>query len=291
MEKICSIRIFFYAYDLNTSFSSIKMASFSELTPSLTVTELKINVENLDYIKLGERFEPTKDVVAINSNFVHKAFDGYEHFLSKLKSEKHCRSDASDNSLNRRKHYGDSSMFNACIKFSIIIDESGNTNVIHYFPQSGSIQVFASLAPVDIFLHYLSECSLPEFSFVRLLDGCRSLLCNYKFVINIREGRFIDLVSLAHALESDVSIHEISSFLIKFIKYDAGDIHSKIAIVFSSKNWIHIWPKSGKVNIFGTNTELAASLLYDFICNIFSTKWDDFVCDSPTPDTKKSEGD
>jgi hypothetical protein len=45
------------------------------------------------------------------------------------------------------------------------------------------------------------------------------------------------------------------------------------------------------INIFGINTDLAASLLYDFICDIFSTRWDDFVCDSPTPDTKKSEKD
>jgi hypothetical protein len=267
------------------------MASFSELTPSLTVTELKINVGNLDFIELGERFEPTKDVIAINSNFVHKAFDGYEHFLSKPKGEKRRRGGASDNSLNRRKHHGDGSTFNACIEFTVIIDDSGNTNVIRYFPRSGSIQVFASLASVDIFLRYLSECSLPEFSFVRLLDGCRPLLCNYKFVINIGEGRFIDLASLAYTLESDVSIREVSPFPIKFIKYDAGDVHSKIAIVFTSKNRVHIWPKSGKVNIFGTNTELAASLLYDFICNIFSTRWDDFVCDSPTPDTKKSEKD
>jgi hypothetical protein len=110
------------------------MASFSELTPSLTVTELKINVGNFDYIKLGEKFEPTKDVVAINSNFVHKAFDGYDYFLSKPKSEKRCRGGASDNSLNRCKHYGDGSTFNACIEFSIIIDESGNTNIICYFP-------------------------------------------------------------------------------------------------------------------------------------------------------------
>jgi hypothetical protein len=133
---------------------------------------LKINVENLDYIGLGEKFEPTKGVVAINSNFVHKAFDGYDHFLSKPKSKKRRRGGASDNSLNRHKHYGDGSTFNACIEFSIIIDESGNTNVIRYFSRSGSIQVFTSLAPVDIFLRYLSECSLPEFSFVRLLDGC-----------------------------------------------------------------------------------------------------------------------
>jgi hypothetical protein len=54
-----------------------------------------------------------------------------------------------------------------------------------------------------------------------------------------------------------------------------------------SKNRIYIWPKFGKVNIFGTNTELAAALLYDFICNIFSTRWNDFVHDSPTSDTKK----
>jgi hypothetical protein len=173
------------------------MAFFSKLTPSLTVTELKINVENLDYIELSERFELTKDVVAINNNFVYKAFDGYEHFLSKPKSEKRRRSSTSDNSLNRCKHYGDGSMFNACIEFSIIIDKSGNTNVIRYFPRSGSIQVFAFLAPVDIFLRYLFECPLSEFFFVRLLDGCRPLLYNYKFVINIREGRFIDLVSLS----------------------------------------------------------------------------------------------
>jgi hypothetical protein len=95
------------------------MAFFSELTPSLTVTELKINVGNLNYIKLGKKFEPTKDVVAINSNFVHKAFDSYDHFLSKPKSEKCYRGDASDNLLNRRKHYGDGSTFNACIEFSI----------------------------------------------------------------------------------------------------------------------------------------------------------------------------
>jgi hypothetical protein len=91
-------------------------------------------------------------------------------------------------------------------------------------------------------------------------------------VINIGGGKFINLASLAHALESDVSIREAFPFPIKFIKYDSSNVHSKIAIVFSSKNRIYIWLKSGKVNIFGTNTNLVASLLYDFICNIFSTR-------------------
>src|SRR5436853_5984941 len=55
----------------------------SELTPSLIVTEYKINVTN--YIELGKRLEPTKNVVTINSNFTHKALDGYDQFISKPK--------------------------------------------------------------------------------------------------------------------------------------------------------------------------------------------------------------
>ncbi|CAG8774010.1 13645_t:CDS:1, partial [Rhizophagus irregularis] len=46
------------------------MITFSELTSSLTVTEFKINVEGLDYAMLGNKLEPTKNVIAINSNFI-----------------------------------------------------------------------------------------------------------------------------------------------------------------------------------------------------------------------------
>lgn len=60
----------------------------SELVPSLNFTELKINILGLDYIELGGRLEPTKDVIAINSNFTHKAFEGYEQFLTKPKGKK-----------------------------------------------------------------------------------------------------------------------------------------------------------------------------------------------------------
>ena len=57
----------------------------SELTPSLIVTEYRINVTDLDYIKLGKRLEPTKNVVVINSNFTYKALDGYNQFIFKPK--------------------------------------------------------------------------------------------------------------------------------------------------------------------------------------------------------------
>ena len=57
----------------------------SELTPSLIVTEYRINITDLDYIELGKRLQLTKNVVAINSNFTHKALNGYNQFIFKPK--------------------------------------------------------------------------------------------------------------------------------------------------------------------------------------------------------------
>ena len=57
----------------------------SKLTPSLIVTEYRINVTDLNYIELDKRLEPTKNMVAINSNFTHKALDGYDQLFLSLK--------------------------------------------------------------------------------------------------------------------------------------------------------------------------------------------------------------
>ena len=107
--------------------------SVSELTPSLSVTELQINVSNLDYIELGEKLQPMKNVIAINSNFIYRAFTGYEQFLAKLKVKKPSRRKNTPNipvSGRYRKRTGDGSVFNACIEFTIIIDNDENTKVI-----------------------------------------------------------------------------------------------------------------------------------------------------------------
>ncbi|GBC17812.1 hypothetical protein RIR_jg22331.t1 [Rhizophagus irregularis DAOM 181602=DAOM 197198] len=167
--------------------------------------------------------------------------------------------------------------------------ERNDFDQCHYFPKSGSIQVFRSFDPVAIFLRYLSECSLPEFSSVELVGENKALLRNYKFVINIRGNKFINLSTLAYALESIDGIREILPFPIKYIKNDVGDIYSKIAIVFTSKIRVHIWPKSDKVNIFGTKTELDADMIYKFLQKLFSNPYDfgDFICDAPIPDCER----
>src|ERR1041384_1636044 len=97
----------------------------SELTPSLIVTEYRINVTDFNYIEFGKRLEPTKNVVAINSNFTYKALDGYDQFISKPKIKRTKKIDGPEKAFfgRGRTHPGDHTTFIACIEFTIIVDD------------------------------------------------------------------------------------------------------------------------------------------------------------------------
>src|SRR5204862_7819967 len=177
----------------------------SELTPSLIVTEYRINVTDLDYIELGKRLEPTKNVVAINSNFTHKALDGYDQFISKPKVKRNKKNDSPEkaSSGRGRTRPGDHTTFIACIEFTIIVDDEENTKVARYFPRSGAIQIFSANAPIDILINYLLESDLPEFASVRLVREMKPLLMIYRFSINIGDKKFVILVCFTDILMSD----------------------------------------------------------------------------------------
>src|ERR1043166_4901008 len=134
----------------------------SELTPSLIVTEYRINVTDLDYIELGKRLEPTKNVDTINSNFTHKALDGYDQFISKPKVKRTKKIDSPEKASSGRGKMrpDDHTTFNTCIEFTIIIDDNENTKVARYFSRSGTIQIFSANVPVDILINYLLESDL-----------------------------------------------------------------------------------------------------------------------------------
>src|SRR5437764_8317171 len=237
----------------------------SELTPSLIVTEYRINVTDLDYIKLGKRLEPTKNVIAINSNFIHKALDGYDQFISKPKVKRTKKVDDHEkaSSGRGRTRPGDHTTFNACIEFTIIVDDEENTKVARYFPRSSAIQIFSANAPIDILINYLLESDLPEFVSVSLVGEMKPLLMNYRFSINIGDKKFVNLTCLADILVADDCIKDMVPFPIQYVKYD-NDI-AKITIVFTNKVQVHIWLKSGKVNIFGSKADLTGILICAFI--------------------------
>src|SRR5947207_4354878 len=174
----------------------------SELTPSLIVTEYRINVTDLDYIELGKRLEPTKNVVTINSNFTHKVLDGYNQFISKPKVKLTKKVDGPEKASTGRGRTrpGDHTTFNACIEFTIIVDDEENTKIARYFPRSGAIQIFNANAPIDILINYLLESDLPEFASVSLIGEMKPLLMNYRFSINIGDKKFVNLACLANIL-------------------------------------------------------------------------------------------
>ena len=107
----------------------------------------------------------------------------------------------------------------------------------------------------------------------------KPLLMNYRFSINIGDKKFVNLACLADILVADDRIKDMAPFPIQYVKYD-NDI-AKIAIVFTNKIRVHVWPKSGKVNIFGSKAELTGTLIREFIQDVFSARWSDLVCDTP----------
>ena len=54
-----------------------------------------------------------------------------------------------------------------------------------------------------------------------------------------------------------------------------------LMIVFTNKIRVHVWPKSGKINIFGSKAELTGVLIREFIRDVFHARWSDLICDTP----------
>jgi len=209
----------------------------SELIPSLTVNKVFINVRDFDYKELCERFEPTTDVVTINSNFSHKALEGYEKYITKSKLEK-----SKGKSVSSRKVVGDGSTFNSSIEFIILLDN--NTKLLRYYPRSGQVQIIGCKYEqelVDKFVSYLRNSGIENFTTVEFESGPHSLLQNFKFVIQMGDNQYVNLKNLAESLENDKELKDTLPFDLQYIKLSESDIHHKIAIVFTNKIRVYIW--------------------------------------------------
>ena len=252
----------------------------SELTPSLTVNKVFINIKDLDYKELCERFEPTSEVVTINSNFSHKVLEGYEKYITKSKLEK-----TKGKSVSSRKVVGDGSTFNSSIEFMVPFEDK--IKLLRYYPRSGQVQIIGCKYEqeiVDKFINYLRNSGIEIFSSVEFESGPQSLLQNFKFVIQKGNNQYVNIKNLAECLEHEKELRDLLPFDLQYIKLSKSDIHQKIAIVFINKIRVHIWMKIGKVNILGTSTEWSATLIYNFLQDIFTTRYFDFICDAPKPD-------
>src|SRR4051794_37174229 len=89
-------------------------------------------------------------------------------FLSLVKRIRNIDGPIKASSEKGKTRPGDHTTFNACIEFTIIVDDEENSKVARYFSRSGTIQLFGDINPICIIINYLTECDLPEFESVSL---------------------------------------------------------------------------------------------------------------------------
>src|SRR2546421_35998 len=107
----------------------------SDLSLSLCVYTVKINVKDLNYIDLGKRLNPSGFVLAINSNFIHKSQEGYEELIARPKKvSPRLMKLRTTPGFKQRKIVGDGTCFQSCLDFIILIDKINYK--MRYFPKS-----------------------------------------------------------------------------------------------------------------------------------------------------------
>ena len=246
-------------------------------------------MNDLDYKTLGEQLEPNKDIVAINSNFIHKAYEGYEHFIARPKKLTARKKKLMAMPLYKeRKKIGDGTCFQSCLDIVILIDTKHYR--MRYFPRSGDLHVFGVIdenfrsgeLAVQKFINYLKESNgLTEFETVEIIKSNPSLL-NFKFHMILPSNFLFDISKLDSILASDLYPPPFK------ILYRADPIESirKLSIIFESngkKTRVMIWP-SGKINIMAVTSYFDALEIYNFLCAIFESEASNLLAIAPTPD-------
>ncbi|CAJ0898247.1 5063_t:CDS:10 [Entrophospora sp. SA101] len=262
----------------------------SNLTLALCVYSVKLSVKDLDYKPLGEQLEPNKDIVAINSNFIHKAYEGFDEFIARPKKLTAKQKKLKTMPLfKERKKVGDGTCFQSCLDIVILIDSKHYK--MRYFPKSGDLQVFGVVdkdyrsgeLAIQTFIMYLKESNgLTMFETVEIIKSSLSLL-NFKYHMLLPSNLRIDVSKLDSILASDLYP---PPFKIVY-KVDPIDSIRKLSIVFESngkKTRVIIWP-SGKINIMSAISYDDALKIYNFLGEIFESEATNLLAIVPTSDS------
>ncbi|CAH1768053.1 12654_t:CDS:2, partial [Entrophospora sp. SA101] len=156
-------------------------------------------VKDLNYKDLGEQLNPTKNILAINSNFVHKAYDGFEEFINRPK-----KLTPSKKKLIATPGYKEQKKFGDDLQVFGVIDEKFH---------SGEIAVDG----------------LSEFESVSVVSYNLSLL-NYKFNVILPENTLIDISKMHDIISSD---NFTSPFPIDYVSNPLDGIR-KLSIKFNA---------------------------------------------------------
>lgn len=232
--------------------------------------------------------EPNVHVVALNSNFGHKTYEGYtllnkdpklEHNIAKKKKKK------SVGNKQQRCKQGDGSSFNSATEANIRLVVNGKAKIYHLkmFIATGSTQVAGCRNPdmsdayevLRIWKNYLNDqlrdvLSAPLQEYTPLKYN----MINHKFCINyMNSGQILDLINFAKILESKTDEQD-DQYKILDVQSQTGlfKLTFGISVVSadgeeSNRITVNMF-SSGKINTLGSKAFGHSDFVYRFIDNI-----------------------
>ena len=230
-----------------------------------------------DIIELGKSLEPKDNILAINSNYIHKVQPDYEKNPEKKKKNKTNQS--------TRKKQGDGTCFRSCLEFVIKLENDNNNETKVYkpkfYPATGEIQIPGVLKEdfsdgIKILEHlsyFIKEYPPAE-------ENVYPLMLNYKCEVKLdRNTQLLDFNKLCKYIKNSETTD---------LPYNLMDIHvsqqasQALNIRFKMENekkLVSIW-RSGKINIIGLKCSWDADIIYNYLNKVIP----DFVVMKPIPD-------
>ena len=238
------------------------------LTPlQLFTCTLSAKFENYqnDIIKLGELLEPKEDVLAINSNYIHKAQPDHEKHLKSPKESKKSKK------ININRRQGDGTCFRSCIEFIIKIK---NPNIPSHkvyrprlYPVSGELQI-PGIIKSDFSDGYIILDVLSKFLNQKTPETITPILANYKCTITFNNSDELLDTRKMHKYISTSEETDLPYPLLETHHADSGSQALMIRFKINEKiQCVAIWG-SGKINIIGVKHKLDVDKIYEYLNQI-----------------------
>jgi len=230
------------------------------------------------FAELAEHLEPRDSILAINSNFAHKAQPGYEQYLKTPKEPTLKRS-----GKGHRKQQGDGSCFHSAIEFVVKIDHSEISNNKVYkpklYPGTGEIQVPGVIVN-DFSDGFIVLETLSLFLNASILIPGNPIMLNYRCIVSFSNSQ--ELLGLKkicdHIHESDPS-NLPYPLLETHVAVDGTQALTIRFRIGEKIQRISIW-RSGKINITGAKSWENVVKIYDYLNQILPR----CVITKPQPD-------
>lgn len=285
---------------------------FTPMNMFVCTYEVRLGGMNFPFETFVERVQPREPVVALNSNFGHKALPGHEHHLKAPKEAEEAKDpapaarrpgrppQAGAERRPRRKVQGDGTCFNSTVEPVVVHPDylgprGEKVYKVKCFPTTGCTQIpgvrcadYADgMAVAHAWVQYVNEELRPEIAVT--IESSRAIMLNFNFALRRSSPRILlDLEALKGFLQNQ-DAGRAPPYRVREVKYATDDDKLSFKMEVGARNVrVNVFLR-GKINILGAETHESAKHIYDYLSDTLSDGWETFVCLKPRPDREVTE--